>query len=112
MKLPHFERAFVSQDKIVQYLLNENHPKGKDKAAFFSRFGFSVAQWEVMAEALVAHTRLHEVATRRELTHGVNYAVEGALSSPDGRNPVVKVIWFMPHGGDTPTFVTAYPLAE
>lgn len=112
MKLPNNERSFVPPEKIIQYLLNENHPKGKDKAAFFSRFGFSVAQWEVMAEALLKHAQLHEVANQRELTHGVNYAIEGTLSSPDGRNPVVRVIWFIAHDEDIPTFVTAYPLAE
>lgn len=112
MKLPNVERAFVPPEKIIQYLLNENHPKGKDKAAFFSRFGFSVAQWEVMAAALLAHARLHTVTSRREIPHGANYVIEGPLESPDSRNPEVRVIWFIASNDDTPTFVTAYPLAE
>lgn len=112
MKLPNLDQAVVLEEKITAYLLNSAHRKGQDKAAFFTRFGFSMAQWEVMAEALLAHARLYEVASQRETPHGTNYAVEGALSSPDGRNPSVRVIWFIPDGSDTPNFVTAYPLAD
>lgn len=112
MKLPNLARAIVPEEKITAYLLDSTHPKGKQKAAFFTRFGFSMAQWEVLAEALLAHARLYEVASQRESPHGTNYAVEGALPSPDGRNPGVRVVWFIPRGEETPSFVTAYPLDE
>jgi len=41
--------------KITEYLLNENHPVGGGKAAFFFRFGFSAERWHVLAAALDDH---------------------------------------------------------
>lgn len=35
MKLPNFENAVVSIEKLRDYCLNENHPKGKHKAKVF-----------------------------------------------------------------------------
>jgi hypothetical protein len=34
VRLPNHAQALVAEAKIVEYLLNENHSKGKDKAAF------------------------------------------------------------------------------
>ena len=42
MKLPNADIAFVHPDKIAEYLLNVSHPRGKSKAKFFTRRGFSV----------------------------------------------------------------------
>jgi hypothetical protein len=41
---------------------------------------------------------------------GVSYAVEGPLATPDGRAPVVRVIWFISTDEVVPRLVTAYPL--
>jgi hypothetical protein len=41
MKLRNYEQAVVSESKITEYLLSDTHPEGKEKAAFFERFGFS-----------------------------------------------------------------------
>lgn len=35
MKLPDREAAVVSEQKIVEYLLNPLHPEGSSKAEFF-----------------------------------------------------------------------------
>jgi hypothetical protein len=32
------------------------------------------------------------------------------METPDGRKPVVRSVWFIEHGSQTPRFVTAYPL--
>lgn len=29
MKLPNYEQAVIAPAKIIHYLLNENHPKGR-----------------------------------------------------------------------------------
>jgi len=64
-----------------------------------------------MADALKQHAATHEVSqmVARE-GFGVNYVVEGHLTTPDRRNPKVRVIWAIDRGGDIPRFVSAYPL--
>jgi hypothetical protein len=112
VKLPNAGQAVVAEDKIVRYLLNEAHPRGKDKAAFFSRFGFSVAKWEVLAAALLAHAAAHGVTSTLETREGTHYAVDGPLSTPDGRHPQVRTIWAVDTGSEIPRFITAYPLKQ
>jgi len=36
MRLPNADRARVEQSKIVEYLLNREHPDGGSKARFFN----------------------------------------------------------------------------
>ena len=38
--LPDGEAAFVEPSKLTNYLLNLDHPVGRDEAAFLTRFGF------------------------------------------------------------------------
>lgn len=90
MKLPNREEAIVPEAKLTLYLLNTDHPRGKDKAAFFSRFGFSVAQWKVLRDALLAHAATHEVTSTLETPEGIHYAIDTDSTIP--------------------RFITAYPV--
>ncbi|MFZ4815028.1 MAG: DUF6883 domain-containing protein [Phototrophicaceae bacterium] len=111
MKLPNYADAVVTQAKIVSYLLNLESENGKAKARFFLGFGFTVAQWEVMASALRQHAVDHEVNNIvPRPPFGIHYVVEGRLNTPDGRNPAVRVVWIIDEGGNTPRLVSAYPL--
>ena len=113
MKLPHLEKAYVPQAKIVKYLLNLQHPKGgRQKAIFFMRFGFTIEAWEVLAQALLAHAARYQVASISEKSTVTNYAIEGPLETPDQRRPLVRTIWALEKGSNSPRFVTAYPLAR
>ena len=110
-KLPNFERCVVPQAKITKYLLNLESENGRSKARFFLAFGFTIETWQIMADALKQHAAVHDVTeTLVRETFGVNYVVEGALTTPDERNPQVRVIWAIDEGDDIPRLVSAYPL--
>ena len=110
MKLPYRANATIAEAKITQYLLSETHEDGKSKADFFLRFGFSVPEWEIMRDALLDHAARHEVASVLETTRGKHYAVEGKLSTPSGSRPLVRTVWALETGSETPRLITAYPL--
>jgi hypothetical protein len=74
------------------------------------RFGFTLAAWETLAQNLLHHAADHEVAETEASAFGTSYAIEGPLTTPDGRSPQVRVIWFVNNGEDIPRLVTAYPL--
>ena len=112
MKMSGLVRAVVPKDKITLYLLSETHPTGRAKASFFGGYGFSLAVWEELAESLVRHAASHEVAATEESRFGVKYTIEGPLETPDGRNPRVRVVWFVRKGEAAPRLVTAYPCRE
>jgi hypothetical protein len=109
VRLPEAERASVPREKVTMYLLSETHPTGRSKAAFFHRFGFEKRTWEVLAMALQRHARQHEVSTTERSRFGMRYTIEGELQTPDGRNPVVRTVWFIDEGERVPRLVTAYP---
>lgn len=112
MELPNIENASVPKAKITEYLLNTAHPKGQGKAKFFTEFGFSVAQWEALAEALIAHAQTHAVTKQEQNRFGIRYVIEGKFDTPSGRSPHLRSVWFVEASGHTPRLVTAYPLEE
>jgi hypothetical protein len=107
--LPDADAAFVETAKLVDYLLNPDHPIGRDKAAFLMRFGFRRAAWRVLETALLAQARAGEVVGERQSPYGHHYTVEGPLPTPDGRNPTIRTAWVIAWGERRPRFVTAHP---
>jgi hypothetical protein len=110
MNLPYAVRARVARKKITEYLLSPSHPDGSSKARFFSRFGFAVAQWTILAEALEKHGRTHPVVSSVESKHGTRYTVDGHLLTPDGREPRIRTVWMLPKNSKSPRLITAYPI--
>jgi hypothetical protein len=110
VKLPNHNQAVVPREKIVDYLLSLAHRDGRSKALFFSGFGFSVDDWQTLANALLRHAADHEVAKIEASQFGTRYIVEGELHAPDGRTPLVRVVWFIDTDEELPRLATAYPL--
>jgi hypothetical protein len=110
LKLPNYEQAVVPQRKITDYLLSPNHPDGQSKEKFFTAFGFTISDWEGMANALLYHVADCELAKIENSPFGTRYVVEGSILTPDRRNPLIRSVWFIEDGDSIPKFVTAYPL--
>jgi hypothetical protein len=109
-RLPEVHLAIVDEQKITHYLLASGHPAGRAKAAFFERFGFSLAVWHSLRDALLDHARSAPVVVVSQTQFGEKYILEGSLPAPDGREPRVRAIWFVATGDKTPKLVTAYPV--
>jgi hypothetical protein len=110
MKLPFIGDAEVPRAKIVLYLLNPEHRVGKGKARFFVSHGFTVEDWQKLADALRQHARDHEITKEETTPLGVRFVVEGDIIMPDGSVAAVRAVWFIEGGERIPRFVTAYPL--
>lgn len=109
MKLPNAHLALVEREKITAYLLNAAHPDNGGKAPFFMALGFAPEQWELLASALRQSAVTSAVAQKMETRHGKKYIIDGAISTPSGKLPVVRTIWIIEHGETVPRLVTAYP---
>ena len=110
MNLPWASRVRVERKKVVEYLLSSSHPDGSSKARFFYRFGFKVARWTILAEALKKHGRTYPVASSVESKHGTRYTIEGHLLTPDGREPKIRTVWMLSKKSKSPRLITAYPI--
>jgi hypothetical protein len=112
VKLPNGHLAVVEQEKIVEHLLNPAHPDNGGKAAFFVEHGFRQGSWRVLAAAFRGLAVTAEVTAQTTSPHGVKYLVDGRLETPSGKTPVVRTVWIVDRGLDTPRLVTAYPKEE
>jgi hypothetical protein len=106
--LPDAQLAIVEQRKITRHLLASGHPAGRAKAAFFERFGFRVAEWGRLRDALLEHARSTRSIFIADTEFGRKYVLEGPLTTPDGRKPRVRTVWFVAIGETVPRLVTAY----
>jgi hypothetical protein len=109
-ELPNIDHAVVSERKLTAYLLSLEHESGRGKARFFHRFGFHPDRWHVLKEALIEHARTNHVIMHEHSRFGIRYICEGPIRSPDGRNPMIRSVWFIDFGDEVPRLVSAYPL--
>jgi hypothetical protein len=110
VKLPNYDQATIPKAKITDYLLSTTHRDGRSKAMFFTRYGFSVEAWQLLAQALLNHAAYNLITKIENSPFGERYIVEGSILAPDGRTPFIRSVWFIDDGDITPKFVTAYPL--
>ena len=94
-RLPRLDRAFVPEAKIVNYLLSARHSGGRAKAHFLEDFGFRAREWRVLRDAIVAHAAANDITASHQTRFGTRYEIDGPLSAPDGRAPIVRVVWFV-----------------
>lgn len=102
-------RAVVESAKLERYLLSREHPHGRQKAQFFERFGFTQDNAPVLHAALLDHVAGAALLEAMNTPFGQKFVLEGSLKSPDGRNPLVRSIWFEEREGGAVKLVTAYP---
>ncbi len=110
MKLPNSLRATVSRTKVLGYLLDDSHPRGKSKAAFFRRHGFDPADPRLLEHELMRLAQENEVLFCTETEFGVRYVIDGWVLSPAAARAEIRTVWFVDHGKETPRFVTAHPV--
>ena len=109
MKLPNAELCLVEHRKVVEYLLNREHPENGGKADFFTSLGFSKENWKILADAFRLLAYNGSVTKTMESIHGKKYIVDGKIRTPLGKSAVVRTIWIVDGGESIPRLVTAYP---
>jgi hypothetical protein len=111
VELPFLDQALVPDSKLVSYLLNPLHPKGRSKAAFLLQLGFASERPDDLRQALLelaARTDMEEIV----FPYGLKYTGVGLLRTPRGTEVVVRTVWALLDGLSPPLFVTAYPAHE
>jgi hypothetical protein len=108
-RLPHLDRAVVTEAKIVNYLLSARHPGGRAKARFLESFGFRARDWRVLRDGKIAHAMANEITASHQTNFGTRYEIDGPLPTPDGRTPMVRVVWFMESQENVPHLVILVP---
>ncbi|HMM87735.1 DUF6883 domain-containing protein [Bradyrhizobium sp.] len=108
-RLPNLDRAVVPEAKIVNYLLNARHTGGRAKARFLENFSFRPQDWRILRDAILAHAAANDITALHQTRFGTRYEIDGPLRAPDGRAPIVRVVWFVESQEDAPRLVTLVP---
>ena len=108
--LPNSALAWVEKKKIVQYLLSPTHAEGGPKAQFFVGRGFTVSNWEEMADALCHHARSNDISRAKTTPFAVNYSLDCNVPTPDRSNPCIRTVWEIRPEDPRPRLITAHPL--
>lgn len=85
MRIPGADSAIISEDKLVRYLLNFDHPDGASKARVLARAGFDASRaWKLASALREQHLGL-EAHYGKASPFGVKYEITGWLVGPKGR---------------------------
>ncbi len=110
MYLPNREKAYISKEKIANYLLSFSHPIGKHKAAFFTTVGFDITKPGTLIEVLEELAKETNVTKAVSTNFGTKYILDGYIQAPNNRIYLLRTVWMMENKADTAYLVTAYPL--
>src|SRR5689334_21703151 len=100
MQLPNAANASIADAKLVDYLLNVNHPYGASKAAWLLRYGYRQTHPEVLAADLLLLAQRGNATPDRLTEEGQQYVIIGLLETPTGEQTRVRTVWQIDHGTD------------
>jgi hypothetical protein len=109
MKVPNADRAVIAPAKLIDYLLDVDHPHGGSKARLLLSLGYSSAQWRQLdADLRRMHLTEDYVATQQS-NWGIRYEIVAPISGPLGDTVLFRSVWQIDLGTDVPRLITMYP---
>ena len=110
MYLPNREKANVSREKVINYLLSFSHPIGKHKAVFFTNVGFEITKPDILIEVLEELVKETTVTKTVRTSFGTKYILDGHIQAPNKRRYLLRTVWIIENKAEVAYLVTAYPL--
>ena len=110
MLLPNHDDAYISEAKLIEYLLSETHPVGRFKARLLHAVGYETADSQILEQALINIAHEEEVSETNPTPYGTMYVIDGTLQTPSGAALQMRTVWIIATGESSPRLVTAYPV--
>jgi len=109
MTMPNPERAVVALEKLVNYCLSPQHPRGRHKARVFAAaIGLTAEHAEALRQALLrAASRPDAVEAERD-SYGQRYVIDFDMTGPSGATASIRSAWIVLTGEDYPRFLACY----
>jgi hypothetical protein len=112
MNLPHYENAFVAIEKLRDYCLSIEHPRGKHKAKVFkSKLGIEASDAEELRKHILELIKENEAVESSRDKYGVRYFVDIEINRK-GRKARVRTFWIIRRGETFPRFSSCYVKAK
>jgi hypothetical protein len=104
------ENTIISREKITKYLLVEK--KRNDKSKWLSTAGYTLENWERLAEDIRRLLLSKKAAPEENSEYGQRYIIRGQLKGPNGSLLPVCTIWMTEYDSGNTKFITMYPDKE
>lgn len=112
MKLPNAERAVVDIEKLRDYSLNPNHPKGKHKARVFqAALGLKADNAERLREMIIEAILVSEARAQQPTTYGQRFVVDFHVTGFDkfvATTVTVRSAWIIRNDEDFPRLTSCF----
>jgi Domain of unknown function (DUF6883) len=114
VKLPNADRALIEIEKLRDYSLNPNHPKGKHKArVFLSVLGLKAGDAGLLREKIMEAILISEAREQQPTSYGRRFVVDFYLTGFDkfaATTVTVRSAWIIRNGEDFPRLTSCYIL--
>ena len=108
MVLPAAEHVVVEDAKLLDYVLNPEHPIGRHHARLFERLlGITRLNHEVLKRQLLEAAVSTEVLPGKPSPFGQKFEMRVLVRGPLGVRPVLAV-WMHEQGQPAPRLITCY----
>lgn len=110
MRLPNGDRASVPLEKLVDYCLNPEHPRGRHKARVFAAaLGITAAEAEDLRRALLAAAAAQDAIPGEIDAYGERFVIDLQLTGPGG-SVAIRSLWIIRTGENVPRLTSCYVL--
>ena len=109
-RLPNPHLLRIEPAKILEYLLNLDHPKGGGKAKFFFAVGFTADNPEQFSDSMRVHAARNIIAAVIPDDFGIKTVIDCFMPTPSGRDYCIRSVWNDHLDGAPPRLITAHPL--
>jgi hypothetical protein len=107
-RLPNCEQAIIDIGKIEDHCLSSQHPRGRHKARLFGKLlGITRLDAKWLRDRLLDAMRRSEAIELKGDVFGKRWRVDITVARHE-RKVVVRTIWIVRTGEDTPRFVTCW----
>lgn len=108
-RLPKADQASIQREKLRDYALDPEHPRGQHKARVFrSALGIGQDDWEYLRDQILEAVPSAAVATVRVVSWGTLYEVPILVEGLNGETHQVTTAWIVESEDDLPKLVTTY----
>jgi len=107
MKLPNAGNAYVDLEKLTDYCLSSDHPRGKHKARVFeAACGLTANDADFLRHQLLEAAEQGEAVETISDIYGQRFVIECNVRGPNGMARI-RTAWIICQGENFPRFVTA-----
>lgn len=108
MQLPNAEKAFVDDQKLIDYCLSDSHPIGKHKAKVFkSALNYGLENFTELKNAILAGVNTERATLTHSNQYG-NYYVLDLWIMNHPKQARVRTSWIVKRDEDFPRLTSCY----